>query len=162
MWAAVVPKENTPSGYKSPQPGKRRTSPSKPASAIPPRPLSSPKRERSQSFAPCFLCEVFIFALSLWAESVCVWEGGAGYFLLLCIFLLNWEGFHFLPKLSVLPCTDHPGLETTLPVPPKDQENGELIATGCPHRTLQPLRSKRKRQPQQSFPWGRCPGVWCE
>lgn len=30
--------------------------------------------------------------------SLCGRERGAGYFLLLCIFLLYWEGFHFLPN----------------------------------------------------------------
>lgn len=46
------------------------------------------------------------------------------------MFLLNWEGFHFLPKLSVLPFSQGcPGLETTLPNQPEHQENGELTAT---------------------------------
>ena len=46
------------------------------------------------------------------------------------MFLLNWEGFHFLPKLSVLPFSQGcPGLETTSPNQPEHQENGELTAT---------------------------------
>lgn len=132
-----------PPGYESPQPREPADFPSKPTPAsAPPVGPSLLQSKTSHSHLLHASCTVSLFLLSSLWLSLRRCGRGAGYFLLLCIFLLNRESFHFLPKLSVLLFTACPGLETTLPIPPEHQENGELTATDRPRSTLQPLRSK--------------------
>lgn len=79
--------------------------------------LPSLKPNISQSFAPHFLFDVcfLIVTLSFVAVPVWVWEMGWG-LVLLCIFLLSWEGFHFLPRLPVLPSKGCSGQKTPPPL----------------------------------------------
>ena len=99
MWAAANPKR----GCESPQPREPADFPSKPTpAAAHPWPLTSPKQDIS---VICSMLPVqcLYFYSQVCGLSLCGCRRGVGYFLLLCIFLLNCEGFHFLPKLSVLP-----------------------------------------------------------
>lgn len=84
--------------------------------------LTSLKSNISQSFAPHFLFDAcfLIVTLQFVTVQVWVWEMGRG-LLLLCLFLQSWEGFHFLPRLPVLPSKCCLGQKT--PPPP---------VLGCP------------------------------
>lgn len=92
--------------------------------------------------------------------SLCGRERGAGYFLLLCIFLLYWEGFHFLPNSQFCLSWAFQALRPPCPTLWSTREwrtdGSWLPPSPLPDDHLGD--SERKSQLQQQRPWGRCPG----
>lgn len=72
---------------------------------------------------------------SLWAESVWVWEG-SWVFSTPLHFPSAMGGLSLPPQTLGSAFHGRSGFETILPVPPEDQGNRELTATGYPRSAL--------------------------
>lgn len=143
-----------PPGYASPQPGEAPDFPSHPAPAS-----AVPSLLQSQTFTVnCYMLpgQCLYFYSPACGLSLCGCGRRAGYFLLLCIFLLNWAftsspNSQFCLSWAVRP-RDH------LAHPSRPPGKERLTAKGCRCTALQPLRSQGTATtagtPLGQVPWG--------